>query len=49
MTKARQIKTKRDADLFGQILLQERQGKKGRKGERDANLQVEVYTKRSWG
>lgn len=47
MTKARQIKTKGEANLFGHILLLERQErkKKGRKGLKDANLQVEVYSK----
>lgn len=45
MTKARQIKNKGEADLFGQILLLERQKKKGRDRERNANLQVEVHSK----
>lgn len=45
MTKARQIKNKGEADLFGQILVLERQEKKGRERERNANPQVEVYSK----
>lgn len=46
MTKARQIKNKGEADLFGQILLLEKQKKKGRERVRNANLQV-VYLKRA--
>lgn len=46
MTKARQIKNKGEADLFGQILLLEKQKKKGRKRVWNANLQV-VYLKRA--
>lgn len=45
MTKARQIKNKEEADLFGQIALLVRKKKRWREREGKANRQVEVHSK----
>lgn len=47
MTKARQIKSKGQAKLFGQTLQLKRQPEKGKERRRNANLQVGVWVKRS--